>query len=538
MYRITLFHRIVAVVILAATLQGCSAYSFKAVYKHNQIETMEIRSPYDYFYILHVGGEAWQLKNVDIQDTVITAETTAMDGLVERYMYHAYGNEKPIRSTRRNQARYFRQVHIHVSEFTREGDSVSINPNHIDEMYVMKYRPSSKPGNKTAIILGSVVGGVGGFLLIACNCPHTYVYNGTQYYYSNTLFTGATSVNLERNDYKIMPDYEPESSQYNIYIKSEDKEVQYINLLELLVIEHDIDTKVAMDQDGNVHAIENVVEPEIVKTSSGDDLNSILAYEDEAAYSFDGTSDDNYNYVYASFDVPNNNSNAKIILSAKNNSWSGFVYNEFSQKFGKYYDNWVKRNEKKSKEEVYAALKKVGVPLVVSVKKNGEWVDIEEVELIGDVSYNSLAIPVASDLISGEKIEIRLRSGFMFWDLDYLSMDFTPPTHLNVQRLSPSAVSGSTTTDGLQALSNDDHQYVEHLAIGDSTSISFTGINVDADKERTIYLRSKGYYLPQKEFEGKFLRKELQAINVDGGLSILSRRLYEELFQNVSFNKK
>jgi len=54
--------------------------------------------------------------------------------------------------------------------------------------------------------------------------------------------------------------------------------------------------------------------------------------------------------------------------------------------------------------------------------------------------------------------------------------------------------------------------------------------------QRTIYLHSKGYYLPQKEFSGKLQRSELAKINVEGGLSIFSRELYEDVFGNITLN--
>jgi hypothetical protein len=75
---------------------------------------------------------------------------------------------------------------------------------------------------------------------------------------------------------------------------------------------------------------------------------------------------------------------------------------------------------------------------------------------------------------------------------------------------------------------------MQHLNPGDSTSIQFNGIETFDGQKRTIFLRSKGYYLPQKEFAGKLQRQELTELNVDGGLSIYSRKLYNEFFLNYT----
>jgi hypothetical protein len=534
MYQITIFHRITAVILIMSVLQSCRFYNFKQISDSKEAQKGAIyKMPSGrFFYIVHVGEEAWQLSDVKVSGDEVKGKLTTMNNLVEQYMHSAYeGGSKRVG---KNHHRYVNQVHFHVSELSQVGEEVTINMDNLVELNVMKYNAAASTLVTTGIVLGSIVGGFTIFLLIVCSCPHTYIYDGNEYYFNNTLFTGATSEKLERDDYKKMPDYDPSSGSYSFYVKNEDQEVQHINLLELIVVNHDKKTEVAMDENGGIHALKNQKAPTKVTDNSGHDLTSVLSYRDDESHSFDNESEENYNYVYATFDVPNSRDNAKLVLSAKNNPWGGFVYHEFSKKFGKYYDNWVKRNGKKSKEEVYASLKKAGIPLVVSVKKNGEWIDVEELELVGDISHNTLAIPIDSDLLKGDQVEVRVRSGFMFWDLDHLNMDFTPETELNVQRLKPTSVEGSTTQNGVAALNGNDNKYVSHFEMGDSTSIQFTGIKNQENMTRTIYLRSKGYYKPEKRFDGPMQRKELEALNIDGGLSILSRELYNEAFQTVS----
>ena len=212
------------------------------------------------------------------------------------------------------------------------------------------------------------------------------------------------------------------------------------------------------------------------------------------------------------------------------------MYNEFSKLFGKYYDNWVKKNQKKSKEEVLANMKETGIPLVVSIKQGEDWIDIETIDLIGDVNYNSLVIPIDQKLLTNELIEFRIRSGFMFWQLDYMAMDFSAPADISIQYLSPSMALGNGVIDYKASLNNDDDNYMEHLVTGDSTEIKFESLKYSASQSRTIILHSKGYYLPQKEYEGKPDKEELATFKEEAGLSRYSKKLYVNYFESLVVN--
>ena len=156
--------------------------------------------------------------------------------------------------------------------------------------------------------------------------------------------------------------------------------------------------------------------------------------------------------------------------------------------------------------------------------------------MIGEVNYNSLVVPIDASLLEGEQIEVRIRSGFMFWDLDYVNIDFTPTTELDVQHLSPTSASGTNSNDQA-ALSNDDDLYMEHLRTGDSANILFTGLK-PAAANRTIFLHSKGYYIFQEVYEGKLQSNELAKINKDAGMSAYSERLFNQVFLNYAINLK
>lgn len=537
MYKTTLFHRIAAFIMIACILQSCTYYRFRTLPNDADTATkqkhIDKKEAYNYYYIVHQGDLAVQLENVAISETGITGTIESMHPTVKRYMESAYnGGGKRVP---REDLKYINQIHVFVDSLP-DSQSVSIKTEDIERIDLMSMNRGLKIVTITATTAVSAVAAFTIFLLIACSCPHTYVFDGEKYYFNNTLFTGATSQKLERHDYKIMPDYAPDSDNYSFIVRNEEDEQQFTNLLELLVVQHDDNTEISMDQAGNIYALKNVIAPTQVKDNSGIDLMDIVGSADDLGHMFDNESEEDYNSVVATFDKPTNSENAKVVLNVKNHQWGGLVFNEFSKMFGHYHDNWAKKIQKKPKDEIEAGIKRAGIPLTVAIKSNGQWVELEDVNLVGDVNYNSITIPINKELLTEDAIEIRVQSGFMFWELDRINMDFSEPSEVFVQRLSPSSAAGSNNTNDTQNLAHDDHLYMEHLISGDSTSVTFTGIENVKGMQRTIFLHSKGYYLSQKEFQGKPQREELVKIDVEGGLSIYSRNLYNELLGNLTLN--
>jgi len=535
MIKHSLFNRSIAVVLIISLLQSCSYYKLRTANIDESTSAEVIAKNQANYIIVHLGANFWQLDEALITTETITGKLSKMTPKAAEY-YRKAVEDNNYRVEKDNK-QFISQLHLHVEQFKKSDNSVTFKTSDITKIDVMKKDRAlttlSRAGTPVLITAGAIAIS----LAVACNCPHTYSFDGTTYHFNNTLFTGATSENMERDDYKGMPDYNPESENYSMIIKNEENEFQYTNLLELIVVNHNSDVDVVTDQNGTIYALKNQIQPTTILDDNGADLANILAYNDDLGHSFDNSGESDYKNVYATFNRPEDASNAKLVLKAKNTRWIGFVYKEFSKLFGKYYDNWVKRNHKKSKDEVMTSLKKTGIPMVVSVKKGDQWIDIETIDMIGEVNYNSLVVPIDASLLEGEQIEVRIRSGFMFWDLDYVNIDFTPTTELEVQHLSPNSATGSNNSDDKASLTNDDALYMEHLKTGDSTNVVFTGLK-PASAKRTIFLHSKGHYIPQVVYEGKLQSKELAKINKDAGMSAYSERLFNQVFLNYAINLK
>ncbi|MBI3134053.1 MAG: hypothetical protein HYZ14_05190 [Bacteroidetes bacterium] len=514
-------------------IAGCTYYRVSNKRLENRSAAKIIyNNQHTTYFVLHSGYDVWELKNVAIAEDQVSGELADMDQKALNFYQKAHNNSGG-RVTKNDRA-YINQVHIYVDSIAERGTRVFVKEEDIKGIEVYDLN--------TGVLIFSVVGtaaliGVTAFgvlLAIACNCPHVYTYDGETYYFNNTLFTGAVALNLERDDYKLMPDYFPQSETYQFIVKNEEQEQQYTNLLELIVAEHDPRIQVYPDQRGKLYSVSQPLLATSVTDDSGNDLAYLTNYDDDRAYVFNDPAATDFAHAYATFRMPEQRSDARLVLRLKNTEWGGFVYHEFSSLFGRYHDNWVKNNRKKDREEIETSMKEMGIPLVISLKQGEEWVDLDVINLVGERAYTTLIVPVDEAYLGGNEIQIRVRSGFMFWKLDYLAMDFSPADNFTATNLFPSAASGNNDANYLTQLSADDDLYMEHLVTGDSAHIEFQGIKTATGKSRTIILHSKGYYLSTAEFEGKPNREELVKFKQEGELSRFSKQLYDEYFGSLT----
>lgn len=521
--------RIIALFFLVPfVFTSCRLYHLKTrTVLYNNAQTVVNKKAYP-FILVHIGDRFWQLKNPSVSKDMVKGELTQVDSLVD--YYYKLGLQKSNFTVPSTEVFYANQLHLYMDVLEPDDVRVNIPLTSITDIKVLdKNRGLSSLGN--LFIAGtSAAAGLTIFLLIACSCPHNYTYDGEQYHYNNTLFTGATAPNLERDDYKSLPDYHPGKATYKMLVKNEENELQYTNLMEMISVEHSKNVEIATDQKGKVFTIKQREIALQATSDKGTEIRAQLNHSDDQAYLFDQVGENDFSHVFATFKVNEQKEHAKLIVRAKNSNWGGLVYHTFAEMMGKNYSKWVKHNQKRTPEEAQKDVIEAGIPLIVEVKKNGSWVPIEAIDLISEVNYNELVVPIPAEYLTTEFVDFRLTSGYKFWEIDALQMDFSAPELVKIERRTPSSATGNE--DYTAALSMDDDYYMEHKATGDSALVVFDDLPV-SDQKRTLFLHSKGYYLSKDAYEGKTNWTVMLALREKGGLSAFSKDLYEA-YMNVT----
>jgi len=507
---------------------SCRLYHLKTrTVMHNNAQTLVKEKAYPYI-LVHIGDSYWQLSNPSVKSESISGELIQVNERVD--YYYKKGLNRSNFSVTYSDAFYANQLHLYLDVLETDNIRVTIPFSSITDLKVLdKNRGLSTIGN--LLIAGtSTVAVIGVFLAIACGCPHNYTYDGEQYHYNNTLFTGATAANLERHDFKSLPDYHPEDHSYKMLVKNEENEIQFTNLMELISVEHSKEVEIATDQNGEVYTIKKREMALLATSDNGSDLTLQLNQSDDKAYVFDQVGENDFSHVFARFNVDSNKAEAKLIVRAKNSNWGGLVYHSFAELMGKNYSKWVKHNQKRTPEEAQNDVIEAGIPLLVEVKNNGNWVPIEAINLISEVNYNELIVPIPEEYLSDETVEFRLSSGYKFWEIDALQMDFSVAEPVTIKRFAPTSAFGNE--EYTSALSKDDDRYMEHRTTGDSALVVFENLPVSIQK-RSLFLHSKGYYLSKDTYEGKTKWGTMLALREKGGLSAFSKELYEA-YMNIT----
>lgn len=415
------------------------------------------------------------------------------------------------------------QVHIHTNNLSNIDNKISLDLKDAIHVAFFKKNSNADSGIKVVLTTILVIGLLSIILIgIACNCPHVYEQNGDSYEYTNTLFTGALSKQLERFDYKNLQDYHPEKGSLFLQIKNEDEEKQFTNLLGLKVAYHDPSFQVINDKSGNLYSIASPKNAIRALDQEKIDQSELISTDNEAYFSFDSPTKSGLVSADLTFHKPSDISNAKLILNLKNSDWAGYIHQKFLENIGAHQKDWIESNSKKSTTELQNAFKKGGIPLVVYVKKNNKWIEIETIQPIGNAGDQSIVVPIDPKLLSDSSIEIRLQSGFKFWDLDYVAMDFSKQQAFEVQHISPSFVSGEESN--LRSLIANDASYLTTESHSDPISVRFDGLKTD--KTRTLFLESKGYYIRQKIETSQPKWMELAKISRKNGLGRFSQETF------------
>lgn len=429
------------------------------------------------------------------------------------------------------------QIHIHTTKYSKSGTQISIKLSDISDMKILK-KSLKKSGNNVVIVLLTVIlviGGLIGLLLLiivlSCDCPHVYIDNGKGLVFTNTMFTGSVSDKLERFDYKTLPDFHPTSSDFSFQIRNEEKENQFTNKIALTVAYHDASVQVIPSINGDLFTISNPQAATSYKAHDGAVLKSELQSKDNYPFSFNRPTKNGLVSANLQFDKPNDIENTKLVINVKNTDWAGFVHQQFLQNLGSYDEKWQASNKKLSTDEQLAAMKKAGIPLVVYLKKNNKWIEIETIQAVGNAGDQSIVIPIDSKLLTDDKINIRIDGGFNLWEMDYAAMDFSKPAPFEIQNLSPSYVSGSE--NNIKSLLSDDKNYLMAKMGSEPISVSFNGLKTNY-ASRTIILQSKGYYLREDKQEGKPNWNKLSQLSRKNGFGKFSQDLYLNRISDLS----
>ena len=368
---------------------------------------------------------------------------------------------------------------------------------------------------------------VGIIALIACNCPQVYAYDGNNYQFKAGVFSGAIYSSLEKTDYLPLDNLVSVNGKYKFRVMNNQQEVQNINQVLLMRINHDAQTNVLLDRKGLIHTFQNPKLP--VSTSlTNDEAGQTFKSRDGNTYLFNQKHDSSspFGSVILTFDKPAGAEQAKLIVNAKNSSWAGYIFEDFTSLFGGKFQKYQSMQDKANKEKLERWQKEQALSMMAYIETENGWELIDYFPTTGNTAGRDMIMSINIPQSKQNKIRIKLESAFMFWELDYIGMDFSADKSLEYQLVPASnAIKSTSSVSELASLASIDNEYCK-LIQNEFLSIEFDGQATSQDE--SYFLVSSGYYHSLKQYEGKPDIWTLKQFKKKGFFSEYSEKRFNE----------
>ena len=435
--------------------------------------------PVDKKVVIHWRNYSYLLSDVSIKNQILEGTVTDQNWkkLSKSKIIHAY-IEKSLDTPLENQAR----CSIPVTEFDR----------------IETYNVST--GKTILKVSGGILAGMAALVIIVLatkeSCPFVYTYDGTEFKFEGEIYSGAIYPSLERHDYLSLPDLHSSNNEYYIKLTNEVKEIQYTNLAELLVIDHEADNEVLIDRYGVIHSLSQIQQPQNARSLNGEDVFDLIAKKDDKSYvgNIERQGDKLMDGMVLNFTKPAGTDSARLVIHAKNSPWLDYVFGQFDNLFGDLHDQWQDMQKSAPVAKMEKWEQDQGIPLSAYIEKNGEWQFVDYFNVAGPMALKDDVLELDISEIQSDEIRVKLEYGFAFWEIDYVAMDFSSDVLFYEQTVTVTSAVDQDDEDVSGLLLEDDDQYQVLAEVGHQVSLKFPVPQADPTMKRSIFLHSKGHY--------------------------------------------
>jgi len=527
------FQSWVFVLVLLLVFAGCNRY-YKAVtanVKDTPDKSVDSLKSQNRYFILRTPSQAYFMRNIILSEDRKKIACMLDDVPLEHldYVYKGKGNLQYKESYVLN------EVHMYIGN-----DSPLNKGNYIlslDQIQKIEVIEKDKKRTTNSYVIGALGYTIGAIAVVAIivvatksSCPFISAYTNNEFVLQGEIYGGAIYPQLARDDYMPLRMTPTADNMLQLKISNELQEQQYTDFADLEVITHSENTKVLADEKGNLYEITDPQSPVAAWTENNKDaLTPLLKKDDNALLHFDDTlATDATNFVITKFNKPIGIQKGKLILALKNSYWIDYLYGEVAKGFGSYYSTYMKKQNKKPANTLLQWAKDQKIPLEVSVKTKTGWQKITDLTTIGPLATREIVVPLDLKNLEGTSIEVRLSSGFMFWEIDYAAIDFSDDNNFSVETISPSVATDETGKNVLPLLNKKDGIYLEQPVPGNCVTLEYKGLPKRQNTLQTYFLHTKGYYTHIRDLKGSPNVAFLKQFKKPGGLPAYSLELYKK----------
>lgn len=466
-----------------------------------------------------------------------------LDTLAGIHNLHLKQGKRNNMRYKKNEAIYIlNEVHLYLpADVKLQPGDIVLPLNKVTKIEIIekdKQRTSSNHILSTVgVSLGAVIV-VGAIVLATSSCPYVSAYDGNKFSLQGEVYSGAVYPQMAKDDYLPLKLQPADNGNLQIKISNELKEKQNTDLAELLVVTHNNNSKILADDKGNFYEIIKPEAPTKAVFSNQKNVTELVEnMNDNKLLYFDDTLNNlSANNVTLDFNKPANVSKAKLLLNLKNTFWMDYVYGEMLRGLGTYYNTFMGKQYKKSKDELGKWANEQHMPLTVSVKTKDGWKIMNNIQVLGPAVNREIVVPVDLKDIEDELLQVKLSSGFMFWEIDYAAIDYSTGDVLPVTVVKAVKATDENGSDVLSSLLKVDEHYLEQPDVGNTATIEYPNIPTsETGKKQSYILHTRGYYTHYGNFKNKPDIAFLKQFKEPGSLSAFSLALFKK-YRNATLN--
>ena len=463
------------------------------------------------FFILKSGSDAYYMRN-----PMLSADKKTMDCILDtvpyfHQLYLANGRNGKMKYHEINslESMVLNEVHFHIP--SDKAAVVGPYKLQLDQIQIIEVIEKDKKRTANSYVIGAIGYTIGAIAVVGIiiaatksSCPFVSAYTGSDFVLQGEIYGGAIYPQMARHDFMPLKMQPLNDGSLQVKISNELHEHQYTDMAELWVITHDKNSKVLADEKGDLFSITDPQLPSACMLNGKKDVTAALqkAGDNYLMYMDDSTKLNATNEAVMKFSKPVSAKKGKLILSLKNSYFLDLLYGELAKGFGNYYSTYITQQRKKPVAELLQWTSEQQIPLQVSVKTESGWKKIADITTIGPLATRNIVVPVELTETTEPFTEIKLSSGFMFWEIDYAAMDYSAQNDFTVQKIAPSKATDELGKNVLPDLEKEDAVYMAQPDIGNIATIIYnTAPLKDDSKTRTYILHSRGYYEHVRDFK-------------------------------------
>lgn len=491
------------------------------------------------YFILRSGSTSWAVTKMTLSTDQKTI-SCVLDTISSDHRLHlTLGHKRKMQYKKqvKQDLSVLNEVHLFIPpDNTVQQGSYILS---LDKVHKIEVIVHDKKRTTDSYVVGAIGYSLGAAVVVAIivaatksSCPFVSAYDGTQFSLQGEIYGGAIYPQLERHDYLPLKMALLRDGTLQLKITNELQERQYTDMAELLVIDHDKTSKILTDEKGDIYTISNQQLPLTASLGNGKNVLSALARpnDNEILYMDDSSRTDAKNEVTLKFSNLRYATHGKLVLTLKNSYFLDLLYGEVAKGFGTYYASYMNKQKTRTANELMKWVREQQIPLEVSIKSTTGWTKITDITTIGPLANREIIVPVKITPSADGIAEIKLSAGFMFWEIDHASIDFSDNSSFAVQKLKPQKATDEKGSDVLATLLNEDGIYLEQPEIGNSVNIVYTpSSSPDPSKTRTYILHAKGYYEHIRNFKNKPDVSFLTGFTKPNALPVFGMQLYKKL---------